>query len=51
MAGCIGLAQAGIAESIAESIAQLPENMQGLFWANIGLIGGNVEFTGFKDRL
>ncbi|KAL5501338.1 ARP6_1 [Sanghuangporus vaninii] len=25
--------------------------MQGLFWANIGLIGGNVRLPGFRNRL
>lgn len=36
---------------IADSISSLPENLQGLFWTNIGLIGGNVKFEGFGRRL
>ena len=26
-------------------------SLQGLLWANIGLVGGNVLFPGFKERL
>lgn len=48
---CLGLDQSGIAATIASSIAQLPEEIQGLFWANIGLIGGNTKFPGFRERL
>ncbi|KAJ7065723.1 actin-related protein Arp6 [Mycena amicta] len=47
----IGMNQAGLAETIAASIALLPEDIQGLFWANIGLIGGNTKFVGFRSRL
>ncbi|TFY64909.1 hypothetical protein EVG20_g5787 [Dentipellis fragilis] len=47
----IGLPQCGIAGAIAQSIASLPDDLQGLFWANIGLIGGNVKFPGFAARL
>ncbi|KAI0040286.1 Actin/actin-like protein [Auriscalpium vulgare] len=47
----IGLHQAGLAESIAASIALLPDDLQGMFWANIGLIGGNTKFPGFATRL
>ncbi|CAK5278079.1 unnamed protein product [Mycena citricolor] len=47
----VGLKQVGIAGTIASSIALLPEDLQGLFWANIGLIGGNTEFPGFRTRL
>ena len=46
-----GLTQAGLAHTIANSISATPEDLQGLFWANIGLIGGNVMFPGFKERL
>ncbi|KAH8822327.1 actin-domain-containing protein [Flagelloscypha sp. PMI_526] len=47
----IGLDQAGIAESIARSISKQPEELQEMFWANIGVIGGSTEFPGFKERL
>ncbi|TDL17756.1 Actin/actin-like protein [Rickenella mellea] len=47
----IGLDQGGIADTIARSIACLPEDLQGMFWANIGLVGGNVKFAGFRERL
>ncbi|KAJ7662532.1 actin-related protein Arp6 [Mycena polygramma] len=47
----IGLDQSGLPETIATSISLLPEDLQGLFWANIGLIGGNTKFPGFRRRL
>ncbi|KDQ15131.1 hypothetical protein BOTBODRAFT_131733 [Botryobasidium botryosum FD-172 SS1] len=47
----IGLNQAGLAETIANSISSLQEDLQGMFWGNIGLIGGNVLFPGFEHRL
>ncbi|PPR05407.1 hypothetical protein CVT24_008021 [Panaeolus cyanescens] len=47
----IGLDQAGIATTIAFSISLLPKDLQGMFWSNIGLIGGSSKFTGFRDRL
>ncbi|KAK7462277.1 Actin-related protein 6 [Stygiomarasmius scandens] len=47
----IGLDQCGLAATIAVSISLLPEDLQGMFWANIGLIGGNCKFPGFRKRL
>ncbi|KAL1760490.1 actin family [Schizophyllum commune] len=47
----IGLDQAGIAHAVASSIAALPDDLQGLFWANIGLVGGSTNFGGFRERL
>ncbi|GJJ13484.1 hypothetical protein Clacol_007738 [Clathrus columnatus] len=47
----IGLSQAGLHHTIADSIASLPEDIQGMFWANIGLIGGNMCFPNFENRL
>ncbi|KAG7087930.1 hypothetical protein E1B28_011976 [Marasmius oreades] len=47
----IALDQCGLAEAIAVSISLLPEDLRGLFWANIGLIGGNSKFIGFRQRL
>jgi actin-related protein len=47
----LGLEQSGLAEIIAAVIACLPEDLQGMFWANIGLIGGNTKMPGFRQRL
>ncbi|KDQ62817.1 hypothetical protein JAAARDRAFT_122230 [Jaapia argillacea MUCL 33604] len=47
----IGLQQVGLPATIAHSISLLPEDIQGLFWANIGLIGGSTKFPGFRERL
>lgn len=47
----IGLEQAGIAHAVAASISALPEDLRGMFWANIGLVGGSTRFSGFKQRL
>ncbi|KAI0770071.1 actin-like protein Arp6 [Fomes fomentarius] len=45
------LEQAGLSATVAASIALLPEDLQGMFWANIGLIGGNTALPGFRNRL
>ncbi|KAF9222982.1 actin-domain-containing protein [Gyrodon lividus] len=47
----IGLEQTGLPGTIAASIAVFPEDLQGMFWANIGVIGGNTKFPGFHERL
>ncbi|TFK52383.1 actin-related protein Arp6 [Heliocybe sulcata] len=47
----IGLHQVGLPGAIAHSISLLPDDVQGLFWANVGLIGGTTKMTGFRDRL
>ncbi|KIM40974.1 hypothetical protein M413DRAFT_72674 [Hebeloma cylindrosporum] len=47
----IGLDQAGLPATISHSISLLPRDLQGMFWANIGLIGGNANFQGFRERL
>ncbi|KAH9991239.1 actin-like protein Arp6 [Russula vinacea] len=47
----IGLHQAGLGEAIVQSINLLPEDLHGMFWANIGLIGGSTMFPGFVARL
>ena len=36
---------------IVFSISKLPSDLQGMFWSNIGLIGGNTKFKGFRERL
>lgn len=49
--GRIGLEQIGLAQAIAHSISLLPEELHGMFWGNIGLIGGNTKCPGFVPRL
>jgi actin-related protein 6 len=52
MTCCLGgLHQAGLGEAIVQSINLIPEDLQGMFWANIGLIGGCTKFPGFAARL
>ena len=46
-----GLDQIGLAQAIAHSISLLPEELHGMFWGNIGLIGGSTKFPGFVPRL
>ena len=46
-----GLDQSGLAGTVAASISALPEDLKGMFWANIGLIGGSTKFPGFQQRL
>ena len=43
--------QAGLAATISFSISLLPSDLQGMFWANIGLIGGTTKFRGLRERL
>ncbi|TNY17915.1 actin-like protein ARP6 [Rhodotorula diobovata] len=47
----IDLNQAGLAETVALAIAALPQEVQGMFWANIVCIGGSTQFPGFAERL
>ncbi|EIW59290.1 actin-like protein Arp6 [Trametes versicolor FP-101664 SS1] len=47
----IGLDQAGISATVAASISLLPQDLQGLFWANIALIGGTTALPGLRARL
>lgn len=46
-----GLDQIGLAQAIAHSISLLPEELHGMFWGNIGLIGGSTKFPGLVRRL
>lgn len=48
---CTGLDQSGLPEAIAHSIALLPSELQGMFWANVALVGGNAKTPGFAQRL
>ncbi|KAF8332777.1 actin-domain-containing protein [Cantharellus anzutake] len=49
----IGLHQSGLPETIAKCIYSLnvPDDIRGLFWANIGLVGGNFCMEGIVPRL
>jgi actin-related protein 6 len=47
----IGLNQSGLPETVAASVASLPEDVQGLFWDNIVCVGGNAAMPGFHERL
>ena len=47
----IGLKQAGLPETIADVISAMPEEVRGMFWANIGIFGGLGEIEGFGERL
>jgi actin-related protein 6 len=46
-----GLDRCGLPLTVAASISLLPEDIRDMFWANIGLIGGNTKFPGFSERL
>jgi len=46
-----GLDQIGLAQAIAHSISLLPDELHGMFWGNIGLMGGSTKFPGFAPRL
>jgi len=47
----IGINQAGLAESIVQSINSCDKRMQAAFYSNILLTGGSVLFNGFQERL
>ncbi|KAG0637802.1 actin family [Tuber brumale] len=47
----IGLAQAGIAETIMQSLEGVPERYRSLLLANIVVVGGNANIAGFLERL
>jgi actin-related protein len=47
----IGLSQTGLPSTIDHSINSLPEDLRGFAWGNIGLVGGNMLFDGFEQRL
>lgn len=47
----LGLNQAGLAETIVQSVKATHEDLHGLLYSNILLTGGTVKCPGFKDRL
>jgi len=47
----IGLQQGGIAEACHQAVSACAPDLQPGLWNNIVLIGGSVQFPGFKERL
>ncbi|KAK4052625.1 Actin- protein 6 [Microbotryomycetes sp. JL221] len=47
----IELNQGGLPEVIVDSIMALPQEIQGMMWNNIILVGGSAKFPGFVERL
>jgi len=47
----IGINQAGIAETIVQSVNETAPGLHQLLYRNIVLSGGSVQFPGFKERL
>ena len=41
----------GLPETIAHVISMMPEEVQGMFWANIGIIGGLGMIEALGERL
>ncbi|KAF9357318.1 Actin- protein 6 [Mortierella sp. AD094] len=47
----IGMEQAGIPEAIVDAVSACDEEIQGMLYANVVLIGGNARLPGFKKRI
>ena len=47
----IGLKQSGLPETIAAVINAQPEEVQGMFWAHIGIFGGLGMLPNLGERL
>jgi actin-related protein 6 len=47
----VGLNQSGLADTIAEIIAEMPEETRGMYWANIGIFGGLGYIDALGERL
>jgi actin-related protein 6 len=47
----IGLKQSGLPETIALVISMMPVELQGMFWAHIGVFGGLGNIPDFGERL
>ncbi|BEI84061.1 hypothetical protein CcaverHIS002_0406650 [Cutaneotrichosporon cavernicola] len=47
----IGINQTGLPETIAYVISQMPEELQGMFWAHIGIVGGLGNIEALGERL
>lgn len=46
-----GLKQSGLSQTIADVIAAMPEELRGMFWANIGIFGGLGDIETLGERL
>jgi actin-related protein 6 len=40
-----------LADTIAEIIAEMPEELKGMYWANIGILGGLGYIEALGERL
>ncbi|CAK9780965.1 unnamed protein product [Cutaneotrichosporon oleaginosum] len=47
----IGINQTGLPETIAYVISQMSQELQGMFWANIGIVGGLGNIEALGERL
>ncbi|KAG0001271.1 Actin- protein 6 [Entomortierella chlamydospora] len=47
----IGMEQAGIPEAIVDAVSACDEEIQGMLYANVVLIGGNARLPGFRKRI
>ncbi|KAG0378626.1 Actin- protein 6 [Mortierella sp. AD032] len=47
----IGMNQAGIPEAIVDAISSCDEEIRGMLYANVVLIGGNSKLPGFRKRV
>ncbi|KAF9943143.1 Actin- protein 6 [Mortierella alpina] len=47
----IGMDQAGIPEAIVDAISSCDEEIQGMLYANVVLVGGNAKLPGFRKRV
>ncbi|KAF8980560.1 Actin- protein 6 [Entomortierella lignicola] len=47
----IGMEQAGIPEAVVDAVSACDEEIQGMLYANVVLIGGNARLPGFKKRI
>ncbi|KAG0213324.1 Actin- protein 6 [Mortierella sp. GBA30] len=47
----IGMDQAGIPEAIVDAVSSCDEEIQGMLYANVVLVGGNAKLPGFKKRV
>lgn len=46
-----GINQTGLPETIAYVISQMPQELQGMFWAHIGIVGGLGNIEALGERL
>jgi len=46
-----GLNQLGLSDTIAEVISEMPEELRGMYWANIGIFGGLGYVEALGERL